>query len=364
MRLRDHPLALLAVALLFLGAGTGVWRSAAPRTETAGTIAAGLLCPACQGESVAQSQSPMAAAMRDTIAQQLAAGRSPDQVRQWFVDRYGAQILTDPPHGGLGVLLWLIPAAALLILAVLFARVLRRRAPAGSVANGAAADGAAAHGAAADGAATTGSAPDGPTATGSATDGPTATCSAPDGSAGDGSAAAGDKAPPSDVPPSRRLPRPAWNARRTWDAVAVGVIALVGTVALAAPHRGSDTGTATAAPASGTTLLELAQSLELQGRYPEAAQVYREVVQQQPGDDRTRLRLALTLLRSDQPAEAADNAQQVLNHAPGDAEALLMLGLAQRATGSGEAAGTLRRFLAAAPHDPAAAEVRRLLNAP
>jgi cytochrome c-type biogenesis protein CcmH/NrfF len=352
MRLRDHPLALLAVALLFVGAGTGVWRSAAPRTETAGTIAAGLLCPACQGESVAQSQSPMAAAMRDTIAQQLAAGRSPDQVRQWFVDHYGAQILADPPHGGLGVLLWLIPAVALLILAVLFARVLRRRAPAGS-AEGGSAEGGSVEGGPAGG---------GSVATGSTSDGSATTGSAADGRAVDGSAVAGGTAPPGDVPRARRLPRPAWNARRTWDAVAVGVIALVGTVALAAPHRGSDTGTATAAPASGTTLLDLAQSLEQQGRYPEAAQVYREVVQRQPGDDRTRLRLALTLLRSDQPAEAADNAQQVLNHAPGDAEALLMLGLAQRATGSSKATGTLRRFLAAAPHDPAAAEVRRLLD--
>jgi cytochrome c-type biogenesis protein CcmH/NrfF len=292
-----HPLLLLAVALLLLAAGTAVWRSAAPVKEDAGTIAAQLVCPACQGESVAQSQSPMAAAMRDTIAQQLAAGRSADQVRQWFVDRYGRQILADPPHGGLGVLLWLLPAAAAAAMVLLFIRSLRRRA-----------------------------APPAAAATATST-GPAS-------------------------------PR---RARRAWDAVALAVVALVGAVALAAPHRGPASGTASAAPAATSDLVDVARSLEGQGRYAEAAQVYQDVVEQQPADDAIRLRLALTLLRANQPAAAAANARQVLAHAPGNTQALLMLGLAQRAAGSSEATATLRRFLAAAPQDPAAAEVRRLL---
>ena len=43
-------------------AGLAIWRTAAPRPETADTIAAQLRCPACQGESVARSSSPVAAA--------------------------------------------------------------------------------------------------------------------------------------------------------------------------------------------------------------------------------------------------------------------------------------------------------------
>jgi cytochrome c-type biogenesis protein CcmH/NrfF len=328
MRIRQHPLALLAVALLLVTAGTALWRSAAPRQENASTIAAQLLCPACQGESVAQSQSPMAAAMRDTIAQQLAAGRSPGQVRQWFVDRYGPGILADPPYGGLGILLWLLPAAAAAVLLLLLLRALRRRAPAGSRAP--------------DDAATPN-----PDAGEPAVVEPTVT-----------QPVASDR--PEAAPAGARPLR----ARRTWDAVAVGVVALVGAVALAAPHtRAADAKTGDATQTTSTsTLLDLARSLEGQGRYPEAAQVYREVVQEQPDDDRTRLRLALTLLRSQQPAEAARAAQQVLDHTPGNTEALLMLGLAQRATGSARATATLRKFLAAAPDDPAATEVRRLLD--
>ncbi|MBX6751781.1 MAG: cytochrome c-type biogenesis protein CcmH, partial [Micromonosporaceae bacterium] len=101
---------LTAAALA--GAGLAIWRTVAPRPETADTIAAQLRCPACQGESVARSSSPIAAAMREVIATQLAEGRSPEQVRQWLIDRYGAELLSDPPTAGWGLLLWLFPAVA------------------------------------------------------------------------------------------------------------------------------------------------------------------------------------------------------------------------------------------------------------
>jgi cytochrome c-type biogenesis protein CcmH/NrfF len=287
---------LVAYGLLVMvlaTAGVAVWRSAAPRPETAGSIAADLLCPACQGESVAQSQSPMAAAMRVTIAQQLSAGRSAAQIRQYFVDRYGAGILADPPHGGLGVTLWLVPLLIMTGL-VLVAWRMRRRGP---------------------------------------TEMP---------------------APRPGQPRTGRSPR-------TWDVVAVAVVALVAVVAFASPRSSTPAATAAPAPQPAATLLTLGRSLESQGRYAEAADVYRDAVSQEP-DDATRLRLAFALLRSDQPAAAATTAQQVLDHSPANSEALLLLGLAQRATGSPAATSTLRRFLAEAPDDPAAAQIRRLLG--
>ncbi|UQU62627.1 cytochrome c-type biogenesis protein CcmH [Couchioplanes caeruleus] len=285
----------LGLLVVLLGAaGTAVWRSAAPRPDTAHSIAQHLLCPACQGESVAQSQSPMAAAMRDTIDQQLAAGRTGEQIRQFFVDRYGPGVLAEPSYRGLGLLLWVLPALAVAVVVVLVLR--RRRRP-----------------------------------------------------AGDRPGAAVEEAPPAR--------RPA----RAWDAVAVAVIVLVAAVAVASPHRAADSRPVAAAD-PGTSLQALAQSLEGQGRYAEAAEVYRDVVTRSP-DDRTRLKLAFALLRADRPADAAATAQQVLDDAPDSTEALLILGLAQRASGSPAATATLRRFLKAAPGDPAAAEVRRLMPA-
>src|SRR5690606_9084761 len=128
MRRPDLRRALLVgiVAAALVGAGLAIWRTAAPRPETADTIAAQLRCPACQGESVARSSSPIAAAMREVIAAQLAGGRSPEQVRQWLIDRYGAELLSDPPPAGWGLLVWLVPAVATAIGVAVLASRLRR----------------------------------------------------------------------------------------------------------------------------------------------------------------------------------------------------------------------------------------------
>ncbi|WP_187398824.1 cytochrome c-type biogenesis protein [Micromonospora sp. WP24] len=120
-------LGALVVAALVAGAGMGLLRSSAPAPDAdpVRTVAAGLRCPACQGESVADSQSPIAAAMRQAVADQLAQGRSPAEIRGWFVERYGDEVLADPPARGLSLLLWAVPALALLCAGVAAVRTLR-----------------------------------------------------------------------------------------------------------------------------------------------------------------------------------------------------------------------------------------------
>ncbi len=125
-------LTLTAVVLLLCTAGAAVWRStAASGTPDAREIAAGLRCLACEGETVADSASPVAAGMREVIDDQLAAGRTEEQVRAWFADRYGPDVLADPSRQGIGALLWALPCAALLTGLGVATRALRRpRAPA------------------------------------------------------------------------------------------------------------------------------------------------------------------------------------------------------------------------------------------
>ncbi|MFI7427676.1 cytochrome c-type biogenesis protein CcmH [Micromonospora sp. NPDC049836] len=122
----------LALAALLAAAGAGLLRSTGPagRTDPVAAVAADLVCPACQGESVADSRSPIAASMRQVIADQAAQGRSPDEIRRWFVARYGEEVLAQPPVRGPGLLLWAVPALALLGAGVAAARTLRARRPA------------------------------------------------------------------------------------------------------------------------------------------------------------------------------------------------------------------------------------------
>lgn len=79
--------------------------------EQAQRLAGELRCPDCQALSVAESHTAAADAIRAEIAEQLAAGRSVDEVRQHFVDRYGQWILLQPADP----LIWLLPGAAVAI---------------------------------------------------------------------------------------------------------------------------------------------------------------------------------------------------------------------------------------------------------
>ena len=88
-------------------------------------VASQLKCPVCQGESVADSPSTISQQMRGVIRQQLQQGQSEQQIIQYFVSRYGSNILWSPPKQGFTMLAWIIPIAILLGGAILLVLVLR-----------------------------------------------------------------------------------------------------------------------------------------------------------------------------------------------------------------------------------------------
>ncbi|HEU5323880.1 MAG TPA: cytochrome c-type biogenesis protein [Methylomirabilota bacterium] len=89
-------------------------------------IAADLRCVVCQNLSVADSPSEMATQMRAIVRERLAAGETPAQVRQYFVERYGDWILLSPPRQGFTLLVWVAPLVAVLVGLGLVTLLLRR----------------------------------------------------------------------------------------------------------------------------------------------------------------------------------------------------------------------------------------------
>ena len=89
-------------------------------------VASKLRCVVCQNLSVADSPSEMAAQMRQIVRERLAAGDRPDQVIQYFVDRYGEWILLEPRRRGFTLLVWLGPVVAVIIGLGVAAVVVRR----------------------------------------------------------------------------------------------------------------------------------------------------------------------------------------------------------------------------------------------
>ena len=59
-----------------------------------------LMCPVCPGESIDQSQHPLASQMRGVVDEKLEEGWNGEQVRNFFVERYGVRVLLEPPRRG------------------------------------------------------------------------------------------------------------------------------------------------------------------------------------------------------------------------------------------------------------------------
>ncbi len=130
---------IVLLLLLLLAAPSAAF--AQSYTDTAGSqslddralaIANELQCPVCENVTVAYSNSTLAGQMRQVIRDKLAQGWTRDQIIQYFVDRYGEAILTEPPKHGLNLLVWLLPIGGLLGGLVIVGTVLwsRRGAPA------------------------------------------------------------------------------------------------------------------------------------------------------------------------------------------------------------------------------------------
>jgi cytochrome c-type biogenesis protein CcmH/NrfF len=88
---------------------------------SASALMNGLRCVQCQGQSIADSDAPIAAAMRNEVRQRIAKGENPDAIRDWLVARYGEYISFEPSFSGAALFLWIAPFLILLI-AFLLAR--------------------------------------------------------------------------------------------------------------------------------------------------------------------------------------------------------------------------------------------------
>jgi len=68
-----------------------------PRQEAAAQeLMETLRCLKCQSQSIADSDAPMAGDMRHQVRSRIAAGETPEAIRQWLVERYGDYVSYDP----------------------------------------------------------------------------------------------------------------------------------------------------------------------------------------------------------------------------------------------------------------------------
>lgn len=119
---------------LLLACLLGLWLATLPALllaqpdleEQVRLVAAQLRCPVCQNLSVADSPSEMARGMRGVIRDQIEAGKTREQILDYFQSKYGDWILLSPRPRGLNLLVWVGPFAAALAGLAVAALAVRR----------------------------------------------------------------------------------------------------------------------------------------------------------------------------------------------------------------------------------------------
>ena len=127
------PWALMGIALA-AALAVGIADAGDPPTdaERATALARTIRCPQCQGETAAESNVAIAAAIRADIRERVDQGQSDSEIRQVYADLYGDSVLLTPPGEGFGSVLWVIPIVAVVVGAAVLGiawrqRVLRQR---------------------------------------------------------------------------------------------------------------------------------------------------------------------------------------------------------------------------------------------
>jgi len=124
---------LLVIAVIALSPLVGLAADAVP-TEKDSVAAARavrlsekLRCLVCQNQTIADSNAELAQDLRRQIHEQIAAGRTDDQIVEYMVARYGDFVLYQPPVKPTTWLLWAGPAQLLLAGIFGLVRLLRAR---------------------------------------------------------------------------------------------------------------------------------------------------------------------------------------------------------------------------------------------
>ena len=70
-------------------------------------------CPVCSGQSVSESNAPVAATIRRFIGNEVRAGATDEEIRNQLLQSYSAEVLLNPPAEGISSLIWILPVVVL-----------------------------------------------------------------------------------------------------------------------------------------------------------------------------------------------------------------------------------------------------------
>lgn len=107
--LRAVFFASLLTVLFFTAATTVFAQDDMPTDDEVNAIAKQLYCPVCENTPLDVCPTEACRQWRELIRLQLSEGKTEEEIKQYFVDNYGARVLAEPPRTGLNWLVYILP---------------------------------------------------------------------------------------------------------------------------------------------------------------------------------------------------------------------------------------------------------------
>lgn len=86
-----------------------------PSDDAVNAVAKELFCPVCENTPLDVCPTEACKQWRALIRQQLAEGKTKEEIHQYFVEQYGARVLSEPPREGLNWLVYVVPPVLFLV---------------------------------------------------------------------------------------------------------------------------------------------------------------------------------------------------------------------------------------------------------
>jgi cytochrome c-type biogenesis protein CcmH len=86
-----------------------------PSVDEVNAIARQMFCPICENTPLDICPTEACRDWRELIRQMLAQGKTPTEIKQYFVDHYGTRVLSEPPQKGFNILLYITPGVVIVI---------------------------------------------------------------------------------------------------------------------------------------------------------------------------------------------------------------------------------------------------------
>ena len=125
---RNRTLTIFLVGIMFFvlfGVGGVYAQGDAPTDDEVNAIARELYCPVCENIPLDVCPTQACEQWRATIREKLEIGWNDQQIKQYFVDQYGARVLATPPAEGLNWLVYILPPLAFLAGALVLWRAVK-----------------------------------------------------------------------------------------------------------------------------------------------------------------------------------------------------------------------------------------------